>query len=154
MNRKTKTLRITSAMAAAIADGLANGPGVTLAGTLLSLAKADPGTLPDEPTIANMEEASFAGYAAIDIAAAGGFLGPVNAGVDISAAMFQALFIGGAVVAPGEVITGYFLTDDPATAVIAYEMFDNPVPIGKADDYLELDLFVAQHRDLTVELLG
>jgi len=148
MNRKTKSLRVKKTLAQSIAAGLANGPGVTLAGTLLHLAKADPQTLPDEPTIAEMDVATFAGYATVDIAAAGGFAGPINTATDFSAMIYQALFVGGAVVDPGEVITGYYLTDDPATEVIAYEMFEAPVGILKADDYLELDVMVGFSRNL------
>lgn len=54
----------------------------------------------------------------------------------------QLSYTGGAVVAPGEVIEGYYVTDGASTVVLCAERFVTPVPIAVPGDQLLLDFVV------------
>lgn len=85
---------------------------------------------------ADFTEATFAGYASVTPLAWSVAVNAGDAGVVI---IVQSLFIGGAIVAPGETVEGYYLENAGGTAVILAERFADPVPFANLGDFLELD---------------
>lgn len=125
----------------------------TLANALLGALSAVPAAaLLDTPTVhlytndldptpdtvvGDFEEAAFAGYAADALPA---LIGPVRLSDNAQGVHGEVDFLAGAVVAPGEVIQGYYVTDDTGATLYMSEKFAEPVPIAEAGDFLSLDV--------------
>jgi len=85
-------------------------------------------------------EATFVGYASVVIAA---LPGPINLPSTLGRGRHQNIdFLGGAVVAPGEQILGYWV-DDGAAAFYWGEIFPAPIPIVNPGDFISLDFVAA-----------
>lgn len=92
----------------------------------------DPSTL-----LADFTEATFTGYGEATIATWGDTIntGPARAG-----STAQATFTAGAIVAPGQTVYGYYVTDAAETVVLFSERFTDPVQFVAQYDSLSLDL--------------
>ena len=104
------------------------------------LFTAGPAPITPDSVPGDFTEATFAGYAAVALTLP--LLGPINADSNDLGVHNEADFLGGAVVAPGETILGYWI-DEAATAgtiLYAAETFDTPIPITSAGDYVSLDV--------------
>lgn len=105
----------------------------------LCTSAVDPGGV---TTLASITECTFNGYTAVVLGAA---IGPVNVPTLGRALLYDADFVAGAaIVAPGEVVTGYYLTDspNPATLLFGGELFATPIPIVNPGDALAIDVLL------------
>lgn len=98
--------------------------------------------------LTDFTEATFAGYATVALPA---LAGPVHVSPDAEALLGEVNFIGGAVVAPGENIRGYYITDTTNAILYASEAFDEPVSIAAAEDFLSLLIQIPEPGLRTVE---
>lgn len=88
--------------------------------------------------VADFTEATFNGYAADPL---GTLLGPVTLSDGKRAMHVEVDFTaGGAIVAPGEVAYGVYVTDTAGTVLYWSGRFANPVPFANPGDFLSLDL--------------
>jgi len=101
--------------------------------------------------VGDFDGATFAGYAAQTLAT---WVGPVPMLPTGRALIAQANFLGGAIVDPGEVIQGYYITTTAAAALLAAERFTDPVPFAAAGDFLSLDLIVNLVQNLIAAPAG
>jgi hypothetical protein len=93
-----------------------------------------------ETELADLTLATFTGYAPD---ALGTLLGPgllANGNRFLHA---QVDFVGGAIVAPGETVYGYAITNGAGNVLYAGETFETPVPFINPGDYLSLDVVLA-----------
>lgn len=116
-------------------------PGAALLVTpFVHLFTAGPATILPTTLPAEFTEAAFVGYVAKALALP--LLGPVNIDANNLAAHNEVDFLAGAVVAPGEMILGYWVDEDAGVGVVMYmgEIFDAPIPIAFVGDYISLDV--------------
>lgn len=85
--------------------------------------------------LSDFTEATFAGYA---LAALPALSAPVRLGNGSQAVLASVVFIGGAIVAPGQTAFGYYITDTTNAILYAAETFLVPQPFAVAGDFLEL----------------
>jgi hypothetical protein len=140
---------LSRTLIAALLGTLQTDPAAPLLSTpKVKLFTAGPSPITPESVPADFTEATFAGYAEV---ALGTLLGPVNfsngGGIGLHV---EANFLGGAVVAPGEVILGYYVTDD-ADALYLAERFDTPIPIAVPGDFIALDVIFGIPFETTVD---
>lgn len=99
-----------------------------------------PAPITPDSVPADFTEAAFAGYAAIALPTP--FLGPINVEPDLQGVHEEVDFIAGAVVPPGEMIAGYYVTSQAAAGGNFYlgETFVAPIPIAAVGDFISLDV--------------
>jgi hypothetical protein len=91
--------------------------------------------------IGDLTEATFAGYAAIALPA---FSAPVHLASNGQGLVASINFVGGAIVAPGQVAYGYYLTDTTNAILYWLETFAEPVPFASVGDFLNLDIVAVE----------
>jgi hypothetical protein len=94
-----------------------------------------------ESLLADFTECTFAGYAAVALPT---LAGPVHLANDAQALLAEVNFIGGSVVAPGQNVMGYYITDTTNALLYVAELFGAPIPIANPGDYLTLALIFAE----------
>lgn len=153
MNRKTQNLRVHRSRLAGILEQLVAAAAldyIALPADVLRLFVNAQGSLAAEPALGDMTEATFSGYAAVDIAGGTGYSGAFNAGPNLSVIAAQGIFIAdGAIAGGGEMITGYYLTNTAGDELVGWEEFDEPVGIGVPDDGLEMDVYISLSKILS-----
>lgn len=90
--------------------------------------------------VADFTEATFAGYAA---SALGASNGPVQLDANNRAVYWEADFLAGAIVPPGESAYGYYVTNLAGTVLYWAERFspaDGPAVFAASGDFLSIDL--------------
>jgi hypothetical protein len=128
---------ISKPLAAALLAALDVRPAAPLLTTpKCHLFTAGPSPITPTNVIGDFTEATFAGYAAV-------VLGALSADINLPSGLgygrqVDADFIGGAVVAPGETILGYWI-DDGAAALYMAETFVVPIPIAIPGDFIGID---------------
>jgi len=102
-----------------------------------------PGAITPDFVPGDFVEASFVGYAAAALALP--LVGPINADAAHDGVHNEVDFLAGAVVAPGEMILGYWIDDSAAAPTTQYlaEVFETPIPIAVIGDYISLDVLFA-----------
>lgn len=85
-------------------------------------------------------EATFVGYSPQALTLP--LLGPINGAGQIIGVHNEVDFLGGAVVAPGEIILGYWVDEANVGGTKMYygELFVTPIPIVNAGDFVSLDM--------------
>lgn len=81
-------------------------------------------------------EATFVGYAGVTPLV---WTAPVNNDSTGMLSMVQGNFVGGAIVAPGEIVRGYWIENAGATQWFMAERFENPVTFDVVGAFLSLD---------------
>lgn len=138
---QTKNPVLGSALVDALLSALDTVPaGALLVTPKVKLFTAGPTPILPTSVSADFTEATFTGYAPVALTLP--LLGPINADSNDRAAHNEADFLAGAVVAPGEVILGYWIDDSVAAPTTFYlgEIFETPVPITALGDYISLDV--------------
>ena len=124
-----------------IVDALSARPAAALLVTpfvkLFTAVAANPSPI---SIVADFTEATFVGYAGKALALP--LVGPANAAPNVIMGHNEADWLAGAVVAPGEVILGYYVVDDNAapTRIYLSELFQAPIPIINPGDEISLDV--------------
>jgi len=116
----------------------------------VKLFTAGPSPITPDSVPADFTEATFAGYAAGALALP--LLGSINIDPNHLGQHNEVDFLAGAVVAPGESILGYWIDDSVGAPTKMYmgEIFETPIPIAVAGDYISLDVVFS--AELTAEL--
>jgi len=126
---------------AEIVDALSVNPGAALLVTphvkLFTAAANNPSPF---SVLADFTEATFAGYATKVLTLP--LVGPANMAPLILGGHREVDWLAGAVVAPGELILGYYVTDalGAGTRVYMSELFQAPIPILNPGDEISLDV--------------
>jgi len=134
-----------------VIDALSTNPAAALLITpfvkLFTAASANPSP---QSVVADFTEAAFVGYAGDALPMP--LIGPANMGPGVLGASNQVNFLAGAVVAPGELILGYYVVDDNAapTRVYLSELFQSPIPIVNPGDQISLDVIFAANMQAIV----
>lgn len=117
--------------------------GAGLVTPVVHLFTSGPGNITPDFTPGDFVEATFVGYAPVALALP--LVGPINADPAHSGVHNEVDFLAGAVVSPGENILGYWIDDSADTPTTQYlaEVFESPVPIATAGDYVSLDVVFA-----------
>jgi hypothetical protein len=124
-----------------IVDALSTNPAAALIVTpfvkLFTAVAANPSP---QSIVADFTEATFVGYAGKAMTLP--LVGPANAAPNVLMGHREVDWLAGAVVAPGEVILGYYVVDDNAapTRVYLSELFQAPIPIINPGDEISLDV--------------
>jgi hypothetical protein len=123
----------------AMLGGLSVVPGAAFLVTpKVHLYTAGPSPITPGAAVADFTEAAFVGYAQKTLVLP--LLGPINLPNGDGIGVHNEVdFLAGAVVAPGEMIQGYWI-DDGATAFYYGERFDTPIPIALPGDFISLDV--------------
>lgn len=98
--------------------------------------------------LADFDEANFVGYAEVTIADWGT---TINTGTARAGSTASATFTAGAIVAPGQTVYGYYVTDSGETVVLFSERFETAVNFVNQFDSLQLDLIFSLPADLTAQ---
>jgi len=139
-------------LANALLAALSARPAAALLVTpFVHLYTAGPSPIGPDNLPADFTEATFVGYAAIALPLP--LLGPINPSANQVAVHEEVNFLGGAVVLPGEVILGYWVSDQAGGAGSLYmvEAFETPVPIVSPGDFVSLDDLYAQTLTFTID---
>lgn len=134
----------TPIMAQDLADAILDALSARPAAAILSTPTVHLYTEVDPPisplsTPTDFTEATFAGYADAALPA---LVGPINTLTSTRAVHGQVDFTGGAVVAPGQNIAGYYVTDGGGTNFYYGEAFPAPIPIVNPGDTISLDVIL------------
>ncbi len=117
--------------------------GALLLTPFVHLFTAGPATISPDTLPTDFTEATFVGYSsqALNLP----LLGTINIDAETIARHNEENFVGGAVVAPGEMIAGYWVDNDAAAGTQMYmgERFSNPVAIAVLGDFIALDVIFA-----------
>jgi hypothetical protein len=125
-------------------DALSARPAAALLVTpFVHLFTAGPAPITPFSLPADFTEATFVGYAAAAWTLP--LLGAINVDSVTLGVHNEENFLAGAVVAPGEMILGYWVDEAAAGGVIMYlaELFAAPIPIEVAGDFISLDIIAA-----------
>lgn len=87
--------------------------------------------------VGDFTEATFVGYSSVTPLV---WTAPVNNDDTGMLSMVQGNFIGGAIVAPGESVRGYWIENAGGTEWFIAERFEEPVPFEALGDFLSLDV--------------
>lgn len=104
------------------------------------LFTAGPNPITPASLPANFTEATFAGYAVQALTLP--LLGPINGSGQVIGVHNEVDFLAGAVVAPGEIILGYWVDELVAAGTKMYygELFAVPIPIVNPGDFVSIDM--------------
>lgn len=129
----------------ALLGALSVVPGAALLATPhVHLFTAGPTPITSASLPADFTEATFVGYAAQALNLP--LVGPINADDDHRGVHNEENFLGGAIVAPGETVLGYWIDNAAAAGTIMYmaETFETPVQFANPGDFLSLDVDFTQ----------
>jgi hypothetical protein len=147
---QSKSPVLSRELVQAMLTALKTDPGAVLLLTpFVHLFTAVTGAITPDMVPADFTEAAFTGYAPVSMT-------PINGPSTINAntlAMYSAAgFTGGAVTPPGEVILGYYVTDDDTapTKIYMAEQFAESVAIAAEGDFLSLDLIFPANMALSL----
>lgn len=103
-----------------------------------------------QSVLADFTEATFVGYATKVLTLP--LVGPSNMAPNILGAHREVDWLAGAVVAPGELILGYYVTDalGAGTRVYMSELFQAPIPIINPGDEISLDVIFGFNMNAAV----
>lgn len=137
-----------------IADALVGALSVVPGAALLVTPKVHlftvgPPTLTPDAVPTDFTEATFVGYAPAALVLP--LLGTINVADNIIGGHNDVDFLGGAVVSPGEMIVGYWIDEANAGGSDLYlaEIFEDPIPIAVAGDYISLDVIFPQTMEFS-----
>lgn len=134
---KTLTLVIKPDLADALLDTLSAVPGAELLDAPEAILFTNTVQFTPETELADLTLATFVGYAPD---ALGALLGPVQLPNGARGLHAEVDFIAGAVVAPGETIWGYAITNGAGTILYGGESFADGIPIANPGDFISLDV--------------
>lgn len=138
-------------LVAELLDALSARPAAALLVTpQVKLFTLGPAQITPDSVPADFTEATFAGYAPVALTLP--LLGPINIDPADYSVHNEADFLAGAVVPPGETILGYWIDDDAAAPTRMYqgEIFETPIAIAQAGDYISLDVNFAMRFALAL----
>jgi hypothetical protein len=126
-------------------------PAALIDACLVGLFTAGPGVLDPTNVVADFTPATFVGYSTVDLYTVIQTNPPINTPDGRARALIgNAMFVGGAIVPPGEVILGYFVTWSTNTKMVMAEIFTDPVAFALNGDFLSLDLVIPASELITI----